>query len=170
MKALWFGRPPREVENEIGSRHENATRLSGRSPGTGDGDGAGLKLCTGLGLLLTAACPLWVQATISTTTATNQRLMEVQREIDDKGDALCRAPLPLQLLVPRRRIASRRACDASGRAGDAGARDHRPRRRLWSRQVSASLPQGRGQASDRCGPRGRWSRGAPDRAQPQWLL
>src|SRR5260370_30892632 len=115
----------------IGSRHENETRLRGRSLGTGDGDGLATTvwaaLAAGDGLaLFTADCPLWVQATVSTTTATNQRLMELQREIDDKGDAVCRAPPPLQLLVPRRRIASRRACDASGRAGDAGARDHRP--------------------------------------------
>src|SRR5713226_3923956 len=111
---------PREVENEIGSRHENETRLRGRSPGTGDGAGrgraVGAALATGVGgMLFAAGCPLEVQATVSTTSATNQRLMEMQRVTSRKGDALRRAPLSLQLLLSRRRVSSCRAGHARRR-------------------------------------------------------
>src|SRR5216683_1486979 len=165
--ALRSKEAPRDVENEIGSRHENETRLRGRSPGTGVVDG----LATGDGVeFLTADCPPWVQATVSTTRATNQRLMEVQRVTGRKGDALCRAPLPLQLLVSRWRISPRRACAARRPAGDARARDHRPGRRLWGREVPSGVSKVRGQAADRRRPGGRRCRAADDRSQDAGLL
>ncbi len=57
--------------------------------------------------------------------------------------AVRRAALPLQLLVPRRRVAPRGAGHGSRPAGPRGAGDHRPRRLLRRRALRRGGPGGR---------------------------
>ena len=57
---------------------------------------------------------------------------------------LRRAPLPLGLLVPRRRLAARRARGGGARAGPRRARADRPRRRLRGRWSSPQAAQALG--------------------------
>ena len=58
-------------------------------------------------------------------------------------DRLCRAALPLELLVPRRREPSRGAGRGSGAARARRARDHRPRRVLRRRALRGGGARGR---------------------------
>jgi hypothetical protein len=65
MKAFLTARGSSELK--IGSRQENETGLSGRSPGMGLGD------ALGLGLLFAAVgCIAGLQASVSTISATGQ--------------------------------------------------------------------------------------------------
>src|SRR5947209_5786693 len=92
---------------ETGSRQELGLGLTAL-PGLGLTAlfGLGVTALLGLGVtaLLAAGCP-WLQAMTRTASSAIPCLTAVKRSFRRNSDAVHRAPLPLQLLVPRRWLA-----------------------------------------------------------------